>query len=196
MTTGKTIALSRWTFVGKVISLLFNMLSRLVITCLPRSKRLLISWLQSPSAVLSSIKIKKSTCFSLPTGAKVPVWADSAQVEMTLDYYLIAKGKLCLWGQHSGLIKNGVFKKVWRQRNPLTLLVGMWLSAATIENSMGFPEKTKNRVVIWSRNPTPGHISGENYNSKRYIHPNVHSSTIHNSQDMEANLNVYQQVNG
>ena len=52
MTTGKTIALTRWTFVGKVMSLLFKMLSRLVITFLPRSKRLLISWLQSPSAVI------------------------------------------------------------------------------------------------------------------------------------------------
>ena len=52
MTTGKTIDLARWTFVGKVMSLLFNMLSRLVITFLPRSKRLLISWLQSPSAVI------------------------------------------------------------------------------------------------------------------------------------------------
>ena len=52
MTTGKTIALTRWTFVNKVMSLLFNMLSRLVITFLPRSKRLLISWLQSPSAVI------------------------------------------------------------------------------------------------------------------------------------------------
>ena len=52
MTTGKTIALTRWTFVGKVMSLLFNMLSRLLITFLPRSKHLLISWLQSPSAVI------------------------------------------------------------------------------------------------------------------------------------------------
>ena len=52
MTTGKTIALTRWIFVGKVMSLLFNMLSRLVITFLPRSERLLISWLQSPSAVI------------------------------------------------------------------------------------------------------------------------------------------------
>ena len=52
MTTGKTIALTRWTFVGKVMSLLFNILSRFVITFLPRSKRLLISWLQSPSAVI------------------------------------------------------------------------------------------------------------------------------------------------
>ena len=52
MTTGKAIALTRQTFVGSVMSLLFNMLSRLVITFLPRSKRLLISWLQSPSAVI------------------------------------------------------------------------------------------------------------------------------------------------
>ena len=52
MTTGKTIALTRWTFVGKVMSLLFNMLSRFVIAFLPRSKQLLISWLSSPSAVI------------------------------------------------------------------------------------------------------------------------------------------------
>ena len=56
MTTGKTIALTRQTFVGKVISLLFNMLSSLVIVFLPRSKRLLISWLQSPSAVIFELK--------------------------------------------------------------------------------------------------------------------------------------------
>ena len=62
MTTGKTIALTRRTFVGKVMSLLFNMLSRLVITFLPRSKRLLNSWIQSPSAViLEPPKIKSDT---------------------------------------------------------------------------------------------------------------------------------------
>ena len=62
MTTGKTIALTRQAFVDKVMSLLFNMLSRLVITFLPRSKRLLISWLQSPSAViLEPQKIKSDT---------------------------------------------------------------------------------------------------------------------------------------
>ena len=62
MTTGKTIALTRWTLVGKVMSPLFNMLSRLVITFLPRTKRLLISWLQSPSAVvLEPQKIKSDT---------------------------------------------------------------------------------------------------------------------------------------
>ena len=62
MTTGKIIALTRWTFVDKVMSLLFNMLSRLVITFLPRSKGLFISWLQSPSAViLEPKKIKSAT---------------------------------------------------------------------------------------------------------------------------------------
>ena len=66
MTTGKTIALTRWTFVGKVMSLPLNMLSRLVITFLPRSKRLLISWPQSPSAVvLEPRKIKSATVSSV-----------------------------------------------------------------------------------------------------------------------------------
>ena len=60
VTTGKTIALTRRTFVGEVKSLLFNMLSRLVIAFLPRSKRLLISWLQSPSAVILKPKEIKS----------------------------------------------------------------------------------------------------------------------------------------
>ena len=64
MTTGKTIALIRWTFVGKVMSLLFNMLSRLLITFLLRSKRLLISWLQSPSAVIFDPKKIKSATVS------------------------------------------------------------------------------------------------------------------------------------
>ena len=71
MTTGKTIALIRQTFVGKVISLLLNMLSRLVITFLPRSKRLLISWLQSPSAVIleppkiKSVTVSPSICYEV-----------------------------------------------------------------------------------------------------------------------------------
>ena len=67
MTTGKTIALTRQTFVGKVMSLLFNMLSRLVITFLPRSKHLLISWLQSPSAVILEPKKKKKKSDTVST---------------------------------------------------------------------------------------------------------------------------------
>ena len=66
MTTGKTIALTRRTFIGKVMSLLFNMPSRLVITFLPRSKHILISWLQSPSAViLEPQKIKSDTVYTV-----------------------------------------------------------------------------------------------------------------------------------
>ena len=65
MTTGKAIALTRRTFVGRVMSLLLNMLSRLVITFLPRSKRLLISWLQSPSAVILEPKKIKSVTVSI-----------------------------------------------------------------------------------------------------------------------------------
>ena len=70
MTTGKTIALTRWTFVGKVMSLVLNMLSRLVITFLPRSKRLLISWLQSPSTVILEPKKTKSITVAIfsPSG--------------------------------------------------------------------------------------------------------------------------------
>ena len=65
MTIGKTVALTIWTFIGKVISLLFNMLSRLVIAFLPRSKHLLISWLQLPSTViLESKKIKSATTYT------------------------------------------------------------------------------------------------------------------------------------
>ena len=65
MTTGKTIALTTQTFVGKVMSLLFNMLSRLVIAFLPRRKHLLISWLQSPSTVILELKKIKSVTFPL-----------------------------------------------------------------------------------------------------------------------------------
>ena len=65
MTTGKTIALTRWTFLGKVMSQLFNMLSGLLITFLPRSKYLLFSWLQSPSAVILEPKNIKSATVSI-----------------------------------------------------------------------------------------------------------------------------------
>ena len=65
MATGKTIALTRWTFVGKLMSLLFNMLIKLVIAFLPRSKHLLISWLQSPSAVILEPSKMKSVTVSI-----------------------------------------------------------------------------------------------------------------------------------
>ena len=75
MTTGKTMALTGWTFVGKVMSLLFNMLSRLVIAFLPRSKCLSVSWLQSPSAVTLELKkIESVTVFIVPNLFAMKWW--------------------------------------------------------------------------------------------------------------------------
>ena len=72
LTTGKSIALTRWTFAGKVMSLLFNMLSRLVINFLPRSKCLLISWLHLPSAVILEPKKIKSVTVSVVSPSYLP----------------------------------------------------------------------------------------------------------------------------
>uniref|UniRef100_A0AC11DW13 Uncharacterized protein n=1 Tax=Ovis aries TaxID=9940 RepID=A0AC11DW13_SHEEP len=81
MTTGKTIALTRWTLVSKVMSLLLNILSRLVITFLPRSKRLLISWLQSPSAViLEPPKIKSDTVSTVSPSISHEVMGPDAMI--------------------------------------------------------------------------------------------------------------------
>ena len=81
MTTGKTIALTRRTFVGQVMSLLLNMLSRLVITFLPRRKHLLISWLQSPSAViLEPQKIKSATVSTVPASIYHEVMGPDAMI--------------------------------------------------------------------------------------------------------------------
>ena len=81
MTTGKTIALTRRTFVGKVMSLLFNMLSRLVITFLPRSKHLLISWLQSPTAeILKPKKIKSDTVSTVSPSISHEVMGPDAMI--------------------------------------------------------------------------------------------------------------------
>ena len=81
MTTGKTTALTRWTFVGKVMSLLLNMLSRLVITFLPRSKHLLISWLRTPSAVIfEPPKIKSDTVSTVSSSISHEVMGPDAMI--------------------------------------------------------------------------------------------------------------------
>ena len=81
MTTGKTIALTRWTLVSKVMSLFLNILSRLVITFLPRNKRLLISWLQSPSAViLEPPKIKSHTVSTVSLSISHEVMGPDAMI--------------------------------------------------------------------------------------------------------------------
>ena len=89
MTTGKAIALTRWTFVGKVMSLLFNMLSRLVITFLPRSKHLLISWPQSPSAViLEPKKINSATVSAVSPSISHEVMGPDAMILSVLNVKL------------------------------------------------------------------------------------------------------------
>ena len=96
MTTGKTIALTRWIFVDKVMSLLFNMLSRLVITFLPTSKRLLISWLQSPSLVIWMAKTNTSLQSSYPPIKKKSCWGKkvcSYLIKIILDL-LINLGRI------------------------------------------------------------------------------------------------------
>ena len=81
LTTGKTIALTRWTSVGKVMSLLFNMLSRFVTVFLPRSKHLLISWLQSPSAVIFDLpKIKSATVSTVSPSISHEVMGPDAMI--------------------------------------------------------------------------------------------------------------------
>ena len=81
MTTGKAISLTRWTFVGKVMSLLFNMLSRLVIAFLPRSNHLLISWLQAPFAVVwEPKKVKSVTVFIVSASILFEIMGPDAMI--------------------------------------------------------------------------------------------------------------------
>ena len=101
MTTGKTIALTRWTFVGKVMSLLLNMLSRLVRTFLPRSKRLSISWPQSPSAViLEPQKIKSDTVSTVYPSICREVMGPDGRGHISINIYSFPQvfylRKLCL----------------------------------------------------------------------------------------------------
>ena len=96
MTTGKIIALTRWIFIGKVMSLLFNMLSRLVIAFLPRSKHILIWWLQSPSAVILEPKKGHALIFSCEnTKFATSCWTamDRRMLEPTSKRYPTSKGK-------------------------------------------------------------------------------------------------------
>ena len=87
MTTGETIALTRWTVVGKVMSLLFNMLSRLVITFLPRSKCLLVSWLQPPSAaILEPRKTKSDTVSTVSQSISHEVMGPDAMMVGSIEF--------------------------------------------------------------------------------------------------------------
>ena len=105
MTTGKTIALTLWTLIGKVMSLLFNMLSRFVIAFLSRSKCLLIAWLQSPSAViLQSKKIKSVTVSIVFPSICMKWWDQIPSVKSTLSLWDLRNTDLALhvfcWPRH------------------------------------------------------------------------------------------------
>ena len=106
MSTGKTIALTRWTYVGKVMSLLSNMLSKFLIAFLPRSKRLLISWLQSPSAVVLEPRKLKSATISIvspsichevmgPDAMILVLWMLSTKSTFSFSYFTFIKRLFC-----------------------------------------------------------------------------------------------------
>ena len=126
VTTGKTIDLTRWTFVGKVMSLLFNMLSRLVITFLPRSKRLLISWLQSPSAMILEPQ-------------KMKLWKTTTLIWILFGDFFLLKSvpTYCL------LLLLRRFSRVWLCATP-------WMAAHQAPLSTGF-----SRQKYWSGLPFP-----------------------------------------
>ena len=135
MTTGKTIALTRQTFVGKVMSLLFNMLSSLLITFLPRSKHLFISWLQSPSAViLESKKIKsvtvstvsQSICYEVmgPDALILVFWMLSFKPTFSLSSFTFIKSL------YSSILLSAIRKKAYLSSAYLSLLI--FLSAILI----------------------------------------------------------------
>ena len=89
-------------------------------------------------------------------------------------------------GHHQRIYKQQKLERVWRKKEPSYTVLGNVNLCNHMENGMEIPQKTKNRITIWSSHPTPGHISRKNRDSKIYICFNVHSSTLYNSQDMEA----------
>ena len=166
MTTGKTTALTRRTFVGKVMFLLFNMLSRFVRALLPRSRYLLISWLQSPSAVVLECQKIKSLTVSI-------VSPSICHAVMGLDAMI-----LIFWMLN---FKPGfsLFSFTYIKRPFCSSL----LSAIRVVSSAYL------RLLIFSPctcNPTTGHIPWEKHYWQRHMYPSVHCSTIYNSQKMEA----------
>ena len=102
------------------------------------------------------------------------------QIKTTMKYHLMLVRMAAIKKS------TNMLERVWREGNPLTLLVGMQTSTPTVENNGDSLKKTGNRTAIWPRNPTAGHTHWGNQNWKRHVYPSVHCSSVYNSQDMEA----------
>ena len=160
MTTGKTIALTRRTFVDKVTSLLFNMLSRLLITFLPRSKHLLISWLQSPSAViLQPRKIKYLTVSTVSPSVCHKVMGPDAMIlvfRMLAKFFTLLFHFHChqeaLWFFFTFCHKGGVISVSRLLVFLLAILIPACASSSLVFLMMYCAYKLNNRLAIYSLN--------------------------------------------
>ena len=166
MTTGKTIALTRWTFVGKVTSLLFNMLSRLVVTFLPRSKHLLTSWLQSSSAVnLEPPKIKSETVSTVsPSISHEVMGPDENETKRKIIYnklnlyfnmQLVGQNQSRRLKKLDACVKNQVSYKCWLTQvmwwcHVIFLIVNFPVKQTTI-----FLHGLEKSTFIWNMQNTP-----------------------------------------
>ena len=165
MTTGKTIALTRQSFVGKVISLIFNMLSRWVITFLPRSKRLLMSWLQSPSAViLEPKKIKSNTVSTVWPSISHEVMGPGA---MILVFWMLSF-KPTFWLSSFTFIRFHVLGNAhYTTHKRLILFINskLWKTKYSYQNR--YKQKNEKRAVHLTTQPSrPAHLCNYNHISQ------------------------------
>ena len=208
VTTGKTIALNIWTFVGKVMSMLFDMLSRFVIAFLPRSKCLLISWLQSLSAViLEPKKIKSVTVYTFsssncqevmgPVAMILVFWMLSFKPSFSLSSFTLILRLFHSSSLSAIRVLSFTYLRLLVYLWPILIPVcnsssQAWLMMCSVYrlNKQGDSRQCCcihfSKATIWPSNPTTGHIPGENHNAKRRMYPNVPCSTIYKIQDMEA----------
>ena len=202
MTTGKTIALTRRTFVGKGMSLLLNMLSRLVIIFLPRSKHLLISWLQSPSAAIWEPQKRKSDTVSTvsPSNSHEVMGPDA----MIFVFWMLGFKSTFSLSSFTFIKVKFVITRLWTgPANMKFVITRLWIGPANMENNTKLPQKSKNITAVWFSSAISGYISiqTETSISKKYLLKKVSSclcSLQHYSQKTRygSNLNVLQQMNG